>query len=199
MTGINLPKKCGVMVLPDCILFPHGGLPLYIFEQRYRLMLEQSLEGDCVFAVARMSESHAASVGTVGLVRASMERDDGTSELLLHGVIRVRFTEWLDDEAYPTALIEPLVGQPLDKIQNLAAMAALKGAVEDCLSGVPGEVWDGVSNLLNQADEAGLMADLVAQQLIQDPNLRQLLLETIPVGERVALLCGFLEKQKFGA
>jgi hypothetical protein len=78
-------------------------------------------------------------------------------------------------------------------------MAALKGAVEDCLSGVPGEVWDGVSNLLNQADEAGLMADLVAQQLIQDPNLRQLLLETIPVGERVALLCGFLEKLKFGA
>lgn len=198
MTGINLPKKCGVMVLPDCTLFPHGGLPLYIFEQRYRQMLDKALEGDCVFAVARMSEPHSASVGTVGLVRASMERDDGTSELLLHGVIRVRFTEWLDDEAYPTALIEPLFGQPLDKIQNLAAMAALKGAVEDCLSGLPGEVWDGVSNLLNQADEAGLMADLVSQQLIQDPDKRQLLLETVPVGERVALLCGFLEKLKFG-
>lgn len=198
MTGLNLPRKCGVMVLPDCTLFPHGGLPLYIFEQRYRLMLDRALEGDCVFAVARMSESHMASIGTVGLVRASMEREDGTSELLLHGVIRVRFSEWLEDEAYPMALIEPLFGQPLDKIQNLAAMAVLKGSVEDCLAGVPAEVRNGVLHLLSQADEAGLMADLVAQQLIQDPDLRQLLLETIPVGERVALLCGFLEKLKFG-
>ena len=91
-----------------------------------------------------------------------------------------------------------MLGQPLDKDQNIAAMLALKGSVEDSLSGVPEEVRSGVLNLLNQADEAGLMADLVAQQLIQDPDLRQLLLETIPVGERVALLCQFLEKVKFG-
>ena len=198
MTGLNLPRKCGVMILPDCTLFPHGGLPLFIFEKRYRIMLDRALEGDCVFAVARKSEPHAASVGTVGLVRASMEREDGTSELLLHGVIRVRFNEWLEDEVYPMAMIEPLFGQPMEKIQNLAAMAALKGSVEDCLAGVPAEVRNGVLHLLSQADEAGLMADLVAQQLIQDPDLRQLLLETIPVGERVALLCGFLEKLKFG-
>lgn len=186
------------MILPDCTLFPHGGLPLYIFEKRYRVMLEKALEGDCVFAVARQSEPRAAGVGTVGLVRASMEREDGTSELLLHGVIRVRFQEWLEDEVFPMAMIEPLFGEPLGKDQNLAAMKALMGTVEDCLSGLPQEVRDGVMHLLDQADEAGLMADLVAQQLIRDPDLRQLLLETIPVGERVALLCGFLEKMKFG-
>lgn len=199
MTGLNLPRKCGVMILPDCTLFPHGGLPLYIFEQRYRLMLSHALEGDCVFAVARKSESQlTTSIGTVGLVRASRERDDGTSELLLHGVIRVKFNEWVEDEVYPMALIEPLFGQPLEKEKNIAAMVALKGAVEDCLSGVPNEIRDGVLHLLGQADEAGLMADLVAQQLVQDPDLRQSLLETIPVGERVALLCQFLEKLKFG-
>jgi len=198
MTGLNLPRKCGVMILPDCTLFPHGGLPLFIFEERYRLMLDKALEGDCVFAVARKSELHAASIGTVGLVRASREREDGTSELLLHGVIRVRFNEWLQEEAFPMAMIEPLYGKPLGKDQNFAAMVALKGSVEDCLAGVPEEVRNGVLHLLSQADEAGLMADLVAQQLIQDPDLRQLLLETIPVGERVALLCQFLEKLKFG-
>lgn len=198
MTGLNLPRKCGVMILPNCTLFPHGGLPLYIYEERYRLMLSKALEGDCVFAVARKSEPHAASIGTVGLVRASREREDGTSELLLHGVIRVRFNEWVEDELFPMAVIEPLFGPPLGKNQNFAAMEALKGSVEDCLSGVPEEVRNGVLHLLNQADEAGVMADLVAQQLIQDPDSRQLLLETIPVGERVALLCGFLEKLKFG-
>jgi hypothetical protein len=66
------------------------------------------------------------------------------------------------------------------------------------LSEVPEEVRNGVLHLLSQADDAGLMADLVAQQLVQDPDFRQLLLETIPVGERVALLCQLLEKLKFG-
>ncbi len=42
------------MLLPDCTLFPHGGLPLHIFEPRYRRMLEESLEGDCFFAIGRL-------------------------------------------------------------------------------------------------------------------------------------------------
>ena len=96
------------MLLPDCTLFPHGGLPLYIFEPRYRKMLEEALEGDCFFAVARLlgeedgnPADFVAPVGTIGLVRASREQDDGTSQLLIHGVMRVRFTEWLDGRDYP--------------------------------------------------------------------------------------------------
>ena len=40
-------------------------------------------------------------VGTIGLVRASHEQEDGTSRLLIHGVIRVEFTEWHLDRQYP--------------------------------------------------------------------------------------------------
>ena len=50
-----------------------------------------------------------APVGTIGLVRASREQEDGTSQLLLHGVMRVRFTEWHDDRDYPYASIEPVI------------------------------------------------------------------------------------------
>ena len=34
MSSLNIPETCGVMLLPDCTLFPHGGLPLHIFEPR---------------------------------------------------------------------------------------------------------------------------------------------------------------------
>ena len=82
MTGLNLPTKCGVMMLPDCTLFPHGGLPLYVFEERYRTMLADALAGDCVFAVGRVrqgadgQEDEISEIGTAGLVRASKEGDD---------------------------------------------------------------------------------------------------------------------------
>jgi len=45
MSALHIPEQCGVILLPDCTLFPHGGLPLHIFEPRYRKMLEDAIEG----------------------------------------------------------------------------------------------------------------------------------------------------------
>ena len=188
------------MLLPDCTLFPHGGLPLYIFEPRYRIMLEDALAGECVFAVARQKEDEEggeeviSEIGTAGLVRASKEGQDGTSQLLLHGVIRVRFSEWIADSPYPCAVIDPVACEPLEEVKGRAAMITLRGAVEDAIGGLPQDVRVNVLTLLDQAEDAGLMSDLVAQQFVNEPDLRQRLLETPSVGERVSLLCGFFEK-----
>lgn len=170
---------------------------MYIFEQRYRTMLDEALAGECVFAVGRVRESEnggedeISTIGTAGLVRASKQGDDGTSQLLLHGVIRVRFVEWLEDKPYPYALIEPFTCEQLSGKKSHAAMKTLQGAVEDVITGLPPEVRDGVLGMLAQADEAGLMADLVAQQFVHDADLRQKLLETISVGEQISMLCEF--------
>ncbi|MEP2776340.1 MAG: LON peptidase substrate-binding domain-containing protein [Luteolibacter sp.] len=192
------------MLLPDCTLFPHGGLPLYIFEERYRLMLDDALAGECVFAVGRMKqgvdggEDVISEIGTAGLVRASREGDDGTSQLLLHGVIRVRFKEWLEEKPYPCAWIEPVTITPLPEEQGIAAMKTLRGAVEDAIAKLPEDVRTGVMALLEQADEPALMADLVAQQFVHDPDLRQILLEAPTVGQMMSQLCAFFEGLEIG-
>lgn len=206
MPTIQLPERCGVMLLPDCTLFPHGGLPLYIFEPRYRKMLEDALEGDCFFAVARLlgeeSDDPAgcvAPVGTIGLVRASREQEDGTSQLLLHGVMRVKFLEWMDDRPYPHALIEPLVSSFTPENQAAAAMKTLRGAVEDAIRMLPDEVQSGVFSLLDRADDPGLMTDIVCQQFIHEADLRQSLLEMDSVGSRIPLICDYLRKASAAA
>lgn len=199
MTGLNLPTKCGVMLFPDCTLFPHGGLPLYIYEERYRSMLADALAGDCVFAVGRVREGRdgqedgISEIGTAGLVRASKESEDGSSQLLLHGVIRVRFLEWLEEKPYPYALIEPFSCTQLEGKRGEAAMKTLHGAVEDAISGLPASVREGVLAMLGQAGEAGLMADLVAQQFVHEPDLRQAILETETVGDQIRMLCEFFQ------
>jgi Lon protease-like protein len=206
MPAIHLPERCGVMLLPDCTLFPHGGLPLFIYEPRYRKMLEDSLEGDCFFAVARLTSEVedppagcVAAVGTIGLVRASREQEDGTSQLLLHGVMRVRFTEWLDERDYPFACIEPVVSHFTPENQALAAMKTLRGAVEDAIRHLPAEVQAGVFALLDRADDPGLMTDIVCQQFIHEPDLRQYLLEMEAVGGRIPVICEYLRKASAAA
>ena len=67
-------------------------------------------------------------MGTIGLVRASREQEDGTSQLLLHGVMRVRFIEWHVDLDYPFATIEPVVSTFTPEHQSLAAMKTLRDA-----------------------------------------------------------------------
>ena len=206
MPTIHLPERCGVMLLPDCTLFPHGGLPLHIFEPRYREMLSDALEGDCFFAVARMIENQeghpsecVAPVGTIGLVRASREHEDGTSQLLLHGVMRVRFTEWHDDKVYPFAEIEPVASVFTPENQSVAAMKTLRGAVEDAIRPLPQEVQDGVFALLDRADDPGLMTDIVCQQFIHEPDIRQRLLEMESVGARIPVICDYLHKASIAA
>jgi len=201
MAGLELPERCGVMLLPNCTLFPHGGLPLFIFEPRYRRMLEEALEGDCFFAIARLlgeeTENPAdccAPLGTIGLVRASREQDDGTSQLLLHGVMRVRFTDWHRDSLYPMATIQPVPCYFEPKEQANAAMRTLRGAVEDAIRELPSDVQVGVLALIDRADGPELMTDIVGQQFVHDADLRQRLLEMDSAGDRIPLLCDYLRK-----
>jgi Lon protease-like protein len=200
MNELILPKKCGVMVLPDCTLFPQGGMPLFIFEERYRKMLEDSLAGDCIFAIARVQEVDGeeiiSQIGTAGLIRASRESEDGTSELFLHGVMRVKFQQWIDGSPYPCALIEPFLSEEMEERQGKAAVATLKDMVLEAIAGLPHEVKEGVIHMLGQVDDPSLLSDVVAQQFIHEPNLRQTLLETASVGKRISLLCDFFEKLK---
>ena len=206
MASIHLPERCGVMLLPDCTLFPHGGLPLFIFEPRYRKMLAESLEGDCFFAVTRLLGEEAenpadctAPVGTIGLVRASREQNDGTSQLLIHGVMRVRFTEWHHDRDYPYASIEPVISVFKPEKQSAAAMKTLRGAVEDAIRPLPEEVQSGVFALLDRAEDPALMTDIVCQQFIHEADLRQSLLEMELVGDRIPVICEYLRNASAAA
>lgn len=184
------------MLLPDCTLFPHGGLPLRIFEPRYRQMLDESLAGSCFFAVGRLIGEESddlagcvAPVGTVGLVRASRELDDGTSNLMLHGVIRVRFTDWVEAEPYPKARISPIPSVFTPEAQAPAALAALHEAAERATAELPAEVRSAVLDMTERIDDPAILVDVLCQHFIHEPDERQEMLETESVAARIAWLC----------
>lgn len=200
MSSLSIPETCGVMLLPDCTLFPHGGLPLRIFEDRYRRMLDEALAGSCFFCVARLlgeeSDDPAdctAGIGTIGLVRASRQMDDGTSNLLLHGVIRVRFVEWLAGRDYPTARIVPVPSVFEPESQAAAALESLLEAADQASRELPGEVRDAVLAMADKIDDPAILTDVLAQHFLHEPDERQELLETESVAARVAWLCRKLQ------
>jgi len=195
MSSLHLPETCGVMLLPDCTLFPHGGLPLHIFEPRYRAMLDAALEGSCFFAVGRLLGEETSDpsrcvspVGTIGLVRASRELEDGTSNLLLHGVIRVRFMDWIEGE-YPQARIMPVPSLFEPASQSEAALEALRETAEIISEELPDQIREALQNMSRQIDDPCILADVMAQQFLHDPDERQDLLELESAAARIAWLC----------
>jgi len=199
MAALNIPEFSGVMLLPDCTLFPHGALPLHIFESRYQLMLENALEGDCLFCVTRRIANEspqlancAAPVGTIGLIRASREQDSGTSDLILHGVIRVRFDYWVDTWPYPFAHITPMASIGASSAETTALVEPLREAVRNAVAAFPAEICAAVDALMLRADDPVILADIVSQQFLRDPDERQLVLEIEDVAERINYLLAFL-------
>jgi len=182
------------MVLSGCNLLPHGLLPLYIFEPRYRQMLADALDGDRLFAIGTVdpngdptaAESKVLVHSCAGLVRACVGADDGTSHLVLQGMQRIRFTGWQDDQnPYRTATIEPIPTEDhLPEESAALASRALELARELISNGYPAPSPKALEEIEAIGDPESL-ADIIAYNLIRDPHRRQALLSMSDLGQRL--------------
>jgi Lon protease-like protein len=95
------------------VLVPSAGLPLHVFEPRYRALVRDCLAGDREFGVVlieRGSEVGGQDVrtdaGTVARIVEAAELPDGRWALATVGVRRLRVLRWLPDDPYPRAEVE---------------------------------------------------------------------------------------------
>ncbi len=196
---LNLPAHAPVMVLPGAHLFPNALLPLYIFEPRYRQMLTWSLEQHRMFCVAPMKPgiSEARSIGDfyhivgLGLVRACVGRDDGTSHLVLQGLARVRITGFLQESPFRIAEMRELPSEPADAQESESLTTRL---LEVCtlLRAGGATVPAALDQQLAQIEDPALLSDIIAQTFLRDPERRQAVFEELRVGARTRLLIRFL-------
>lgn len=190
----NLPGEIPVMVLPDCHLFPGCLLPLYIFEERYRLMLEELLRSNRIFCIGNRhgdSENDISSYSTAGLIRACIKQPDGTSHLLLLGLQRIRFTEWVQERPYRIAKIEPLISEPGDT----EVTRQLRDEVLH-LFAQHGESASQLRDTLATNDNLELVGDVLSYHFTRCPKLQQKLLGEPNVQRRYEMILEALKKHQ---
>lgn len=200
---ITLPETAPVMALPGALLFPHALLPLYLFEPRYRAMLARALADDRMFCVALVkpqrhewrSPDDFCHVATVGLIRACVGRPDGTSNLILQGLQRVRLTHFVQETPFPVARIEAIDSlHPVseaesyglgEKVLELYAKLRREGR----------EFPEKVDRYLSDLADPEMLGDLMAATFVNDPSRRQQLLEERSVTQRLRLVIQFLREE----
>jgi len=215
---MDLPKEAPVMTLPSAILFPQAMLPLFIFEKRYRLMLEEVLNGNRMFAVAlqkpgRVRESPSVIAG-LGLVRASVKNKNGTSNLILQGLTRIELGPSVQVKPYrihKISRIESVSKANLDSSKLIGKLIELaserleqgfhypvqflktqKSAQKKAAQGPMVESILQSIRYLSQLEDPEQLADLISCTLLSNPIERQVILETKHIENRLKHLVGFL-------
>lgn len=96
------------------VLFPHGVLPLQIFESRYLTMVDHSMRDDATFAVCLIERGNEVGggderhdVGTLAKIVRAGKIDENRLMIVAVGVERIKVLEWLMDDPYPIAITEP--------------------------------------------------------------------------------------------
>ncbi|MFL6540778.1 MAG: LON peptidase substrate-binding domain-containing protein [Chthoniobacterales bacterium] len=205
--SITLPKAVPVMPLPGALLFPHALLPLYIFENRYRAMLDYALAADRMFCVALIKPQRSEwrspadfhQIASVGLIRACVERGDGTSNLILQGLQRVRFTGFGQETPFPIAEIEPLASTPANPPVEAEALGSRVLDFYEKFKGDGRQFPDKVDRYLSQLSDPEMLADLMGATFVSDAIRRQQLLEELSVTQRLRLVISFLRDETGGA
>src|SRR5215831_17842042 len=121
MAGV-IPERRELPVLPlkNTVVFPHVLVPLAVGRPRSLRLLEDLPPGERTMAVAAQHDERVEEagwdqvrhVGTVVRIQHLLKMPDGTFQLAVQGIERVRLTRATSDQPYLVAELEPYPEDP---------------------------------------------------------------------------------------
>jgi len=195
----NFSGEVRLFPLPDLVLFPHVMQPLHIFEPRYRSLLEDALEDDRLITMCLLRPGWERDyegrpplypTACLGRVTAHRRLDDGTYNLLLLGLHRVRLVRELSPRRrYREAraeLCEDYV-PPLSAAKQKGLARRLRDAFLKALPLLP-DAKEQLEELVDGDVPLATLTDLVSYVLELEPAKKHQLLAEVNVWRRANLL-----------
>src|SRR3712207_1448781 len=159
---------------------PGTPLPLHIFEERYKQMVDECLELETEFGMVLADESGTRRVGcTAKIVQLVQRYDDGRMVILVEGTRRFKLNNVMTGKPYYVGDIEYLEDEPVGDVSVLAeeCIALLERVIEAATEGSVGiEIEPPYRNL----------AFAIAGRIEFEPDVRQQILELTSERERLA-------------
>jgi ATP-dependent Lon protease len=192
-----------MVALRDTVIFPEMIVPLQVGRDRSVKALDRAVRASSPVALVtqRSSETEEVNsvdelytVGTLAKIAQVIRLQDGTIRAIVQGQKRIRLLDLVQTEPHLEARVELIEDKHPKTLEVEALMASVQGQIEQYVTSgatVPPEVAVAARNI----SEPGLLADMVAYSPDMTTELRQQLLETIDVPDRLRLVSQFLAKQ----
>jgi Lon protease-like protein len=106
------------------VLLPTEVVPLHIFEERYKAMIDLCLTDESEFGVIWLSDDDLKEIGCAARVTEVLERmDDGRMNVLVQGSRPFRLLERQEDHVFPAGKVE-LLSDRTEEADNRAGKEA---------------------------------------------------------------------------
>lgn len=187
-------KRISIFPLAGALLFPGMHLPLHIFEERYRALINDAMARDRRIGMVQPKTDgdipELFDVGCVGKIIDIEAMDDGRFNVVLEGVSRFRIVEEIDaSTAFRQVRAEIEENAELDEVLASAERAALEIESRKFadLQGYQVD-WDSIGRLDDMSFVNG-----IAQIAPFDAASKQALLEVDGLSNRAELIIQLLE------
>ena len=121
-------RELPLFPLPEVVLFPGRPLPLYIFEFRYRIMMNTILESDSRFGVLMWdsTQDKVVATGCCARIEDYQRLPDDRMKILTIGEKRFRVLDTVREKPYLVGLVEWIEDAPSEKeLRELATKVDL--------------------------------------------------------------------------
>jgi Lon protease-like protein len=172
------------------VALPTESVPLHVFEDRYRRMIEQCLRAESgspqrEFGIVWLSDEELKEIGCACEVERVLERmDDGRLNIIARGTRPFRLLERQDDLPYPAGVVE-FLDEPDEEILDEVAAASARGLYRDL-------VEQATDRRLDDEELAVMGAYQMAGTVEFDKDAKQELLELRSESARLRLLAMLL-------
>lgn len=204
---VNFGRPFPLFPLDGVVLLPHAMLRLFIFEPRYRQMVEEVLDASGQIAMGVFDAEADAAPGDagppikpavcVGQIAQHERLPDGTYRLWVQGVCRARVVEEIPPDAhtlYRQAVLEPLESGDDDDGHDAAVLVEERDRLLSLIRSEPLSAVASVKRLVDQLDEqtggidtlpTGVLLEVVALSVVGALDEPRVMYRLLAEGDRV--------------
>ena len=172
------------------VLFPRSALPLHIFEERYKLLINECITWRKEFGINFVDREAVTPVGCTAVVRSVTRRyPDGRLDIVVEGRRRYRLDRYEAQRApYLLGIVQYLADAEEAVDMGLAeeTVVLFKKLVD--------VVYKEKSERVVPSPDAGEASFVIAQKAGLDLQQRQRLLETVSENDRLRMLKAYLSE-----
>ncbi len=203
---MKVPDILGILPLRGSVLFPQAVMPLAAGRASSVRLIEDAVQGGRLIGTLMQRDPAEDAptleglhrVGTFAVIHKVLKQQDGTVRLVVQGLGRFRVVELVEQTPFLRARVEVIAetGDDASDLETQALMRSASTLFEKVVSLSPTLPDELAAVTENAAASPSVLADLVAATLpALALSLKQELLETLNVKERLQKVVGALSKE----
>lgn len=201
---LEIPRTLPVLPVRDIVIFPYMILPLFVGRDVSIKAVDSALSSDRMVLLLTQKDLNVEApvtedlytTGTVGMVMRMLKLPDGRIKVLVQGLSKAKVKHFEQVEPFFIAEIEKIeeAKVPLMTLEVEALIRSVKEQMDKVVGlgkGIPPDIMAVIENI----DDAGRLADLVASNIGLKSEQAQLVLEISDPLERLKRINDLLNRE----